>query len=65
MDYEKVINEMKYAWDALDVFPVKGYSDRARIQLAQEMILDVFNMAAQAKKAAEEAKKPEEDPAEE
>ena len=53
MDYDKIINEMKTAWDALDDFPVKGYASRARIQTAQEMILSVYNEAVKAKKAAE------------
>ena len=59
MDLEKVINELKRAWDALEGLSVNGYATRARIQAAQEGILAVYNIV---KKAMEEAK---DDPADE
>lgn len=53
MDYERAINELGQAWDALEVLSVSGYSTRARIQTAQEMILSVYNELKKAKKAAD------------
>lgn len=53
MDYTKIIDELKRAWDALEDMSVRGYQARARITLAQEMILSVYNEAVKAKKAKE------------
>jgi len=64
MDYNKTIDELKRAWDALEEMPVRGYAARARITLAQEMILSVYNQAAEARRK-EEADRAEEQPAEE
>ena len=54
LDYDKAIMELKRAWDALEDFPVRGFSSRARIQTAQEMILSVYNAVAKAKKEDEQ-----------
>lgn len=51
MDFNAVINELRQAWDALEGLSVSGYSTRARIQTAQEMILSVYNAVNKAKKA--------------
>lgn len=51
MDYNKIIDELKRAWDALEDMSVRGYQARARITLAQEMILSVYNEMNKAKKA--------------
>lgn len=53
MDYSKIIEELKRAWDALEDMSVRGYQARARITLAQEMILSVYNEAVKAKKTEE------------
>lgn len=53
MDYNKIIEELKQAWDALEALSVAGYSTRARIQTAQEMILSVYNAVSKAKKIEE------------
>lgn len=53
MDYERIINELRQAWDALETLSVSGYSTRERIQTAQEMILSVYNEMNKAKKAAD------------
>ena len=53
MNYERIINELKQAWDALDALSVAGYSTRARVQAAQEGILSVYNEAVKAKKTEE------------
>ena len=50
MDYERMINELRQAWDALEALSVSGYSTRARIQTAQEAILSVYNAVNKAKK---------------
>ena len=44
--------------------PVRGYAARARITMAQEMILSVYNQAAEARRK-EEADRAEEQPADE
>jgi len=53
MDYNKLIEELKRGWDALEDVSVRGYQARARITLAQEMILSVYNAVVKAKKEAE------------
>jgi hypothetical protein len=53
MDYEKSIEELRRAWDALEEMSVRGYQARARITLAQEMILSCYNALAKAKKETE------------
>lgn len=53
MDYNKVIDELKRAWDALENLSAAGFSARARIQTAQEMILAVYNAVTAEKKEAE------------
>lgn len=53
MDYDRMIKELKTGFDALEAFPVRGYSSRAQINLAQEMILSVYNEICKAKKAEE------------
>lgn len=53
MDYNRLIEELQRGWDALESFPVTGYASRARINLAQEMILSVYNEIVKVKKAAE------------
>ncbi len=53
MDYERMINELRQAWDALEALSVSGYATRARIQTAQEMILSVYNEVNKAKKTAD------------
>ena len=59
MDYQKMIDELRTAWDALEALSVSGYSTRMRIQTAQEMILSVWGELS---KAMKEAEKPDEDP---
>ena len=53
MDYDKIINELKTAWDALEGLSAAGYSTRMRINTAQEGILSVYNAVNRAKKAEE------------
>lgn len=55
MDWDKTIDELKRAWDALEMMPVKGYQARGQITLAQEMILSVYNAAVKARQEAERA----------
>ena len=64
MDYQKMIDELRTAWDALEALSVSGYSTRMRIQTAQEGILAVYTELEKAKKAEEE-KEPATIPADE
>lgn len=52
MDYEKLIGELKTAWDALEEYSWRGYALRVRINLVQEMILSVYTELVKAKKNA-------------
>ncbi len=63
MDYGRMIEEMKAAWDALESMCVQGYAARVRITRAQENILSVYNALCAARKAAEK-EEPGEDPEE-
>ena len=65
MDYTKAIDELKRAWDALEDMSVRGYQARARVTLAQEGILSVYNALTKAKRAAEKEDSTEEIPGEE
>ena len=53
MDYEKTINALNRAWDALEGLSVSGFTTRAKVQAAQETILWVYNEVVRAQKKAE------------
>lgn len=59
MDYAKIIEELKKAWDALEGMAVRGYQARVQITVAQERILAVYNAAVLAQKAEAESTEPD------
>ncbi len=65
MDLDKAIEELKRGWDELEEMSVKGYQARARVKLAQELILSVYSALMKAKRSAEAEESAEEIPGEE
>lgn len=65
MDFDKAIEELRKAWDALEEMGVKGYQARVRVTLAQESILSVYSALTKARREAEKEEAPEGIPGEE